>query len=91
MNCVHLLTPGVKRARKSSDSLEEEEEVMLMLPDVSTAYTTMEPNFAIIILDTKEIIAIWIVFFWIMHGNPLMAISIYLLIVIHIALDLKNS
>ena len=61
MNCVHLLTPGVKRARKSSDSLEEEE-VMLMLPDVSTAYTTMEPNFAIIILDTKEIIAIWIVF-----------------------------
>ena len=62
MNCVHLLTPGVKRARKSSDSLEEEEEVMLMLPDVSTAYTTMEPNFAIII-DTKEIIAIWIVFF----------------------------
>lgn len=63
MNCVHLLTPGVKRARKSSDSLEEEEEeVMLMLPDVSTAYTTMEPNFAIIILDTKEIIAIWIVF-----------------------------
>ena len=62
MNCVHLLTPGVKRARKSSDSLEEEEEgVMLMLPDVSTAYTTMEPNFAIII-DTKEIIAIWIVF-----------------------------
>lgn len=60
MNCVHLLTPGVKRARKSSDSLEEEE-VMLMLPDVSTAYTTMEPNFAIII-DTKEIIAIWIVF-----------------------------
>ena len=53
MNCVHLLTPGVKRARKSSDSLEEEEEVMLMLPDVSTAYTTMEPNFAIII-DTKE-------------------------------------
>ena len=67
MNCVHLLTPGVKRARKSSDSLEEEE-VMLMLPDVSTAYTTMEPNCAIII-DTKEIIAIWIVFFWIMHGN----------------------
>ena len=63
MNCVHLLTPGVKRARKSSDSLEEEEEVMLMLPDVSTAYTTMEPNFAIIILDTKEIIAIWIFFF----------------------------
>ena len=62
MNCVHLLTPGVKRARKSSDSLEEEE-VMLMLPDVSTAYTTMEPNFAIIILDTKEIIAIWIFFF----------------------------
>ena len=63
MNCVHLLTPGVKRARKSSDSLEEEEEeeVMLMLPDVSTAYTTMEPNFAIII-DTKEMIAIWIVF-----------------------------
>ena len=60
MNCVHLLTPGVKRARKSNDSLEEEE-VMLMLPDVSTAYTTMEPNFAIII-DTKEIIAIWIVF-----------------------------
>ena len=60
MNCVHLLTPGVKRARKSSDSLEEEE-VMLMLPDVSTAYTTMEPNFAIII-DTKEMIAIWIVF-----------------------------
>ena len=61
MNCVHLLTPGVKRARKSSDSLEEEE-VMLMLPDVSTAYTTMEPNFAIII-DTKEIsIVIWIVF-----------------------------
>ena len=62
MNCVHLLTPGVKRARKSSDSLEEEEEVMLMLPDVSTAYTTMEPNF-VIIIDTKEIIAIWIVFF----------------------------
>ena len=62
MNCVHLLTPGVKRARKSSDSLEEEEEVMLMLPDVSTAYTTMEPNFAIII-DAKEIsIVIWIVF-----------------------------
>ena len=60
MNCVHLLTPGVKRARKSSDSLEEEE-VMLMLPDVSTAYATMEPNFAIII-DTKEIIVIWIVF-----------------------------
>ena len=61
MNCVHLLTPGVKRARKSSDSLEEEE-VMLMLPDVSTAYTTMEPNFAIII-DAKEIsIVIWIVF-----------------------------